>query len=356
MHGARRPAWIARAAGALALGLLVAGCAPPVGVRRVSPRSVSADLTRSALNSSQPSLFSQNVLERRNLADAFRRSPDDTLQRLYAAAIAPDASSDDLFALAELSFAHADATQRRDYYLLASVAAWAFLFPAGRDDAPNPFDMRLSIAGNLYNRGLTRALSSPDGRTVNLGSGLYPLPFGQQVAVQMPPDALRWEGRTLSGFVPVAELRVRGLRIRYRNSGIGAPLAARAGPPDHGDDLLGPDVRIPVTALLRLDDPRQQLAKWTLNATLELHPPGDRTVEIDGRTVPLEVEPTAALAWNLGDSRAWGLERRSFFTGDLLGRELGGRTSPSRSHTGRAASPSSWSTAPCPAPGDGQTW
>ena len=102
MHGARRPAWIARAAGALALGLLVAGCAPPVGVRRVSPRTVSADLTRSALNSSQPSLFSQNVLERRNLADAFRRSPDDALQRLYAAAIRPDASSDDLFALAEL--------------------------------------------------------------------------------------------------------------------------------------------------------------------------------------------------------------------------------------------------------------
>ena len=86
--------------------------------------------------------------------------------------------------------------------------------------------MRLSIAGNLYNRGLTRALSAPDGRTVNLGGGLYPLPFGQQVAVQMPPDALRWEGRTLFGFVPVAECGCAGC-----GSAIATAASAHRSPP-----------------------------------------------------------------------------------------------------------------------------
>jgi pimeloyl-ACP methyl ester carboxylesterase len=322
MHGARRPARIGHAVAATAL-LLVA-CGPPVGVRRVSPRAVSSELTESALNSSSPSLFSRNVLARRNLTELFRTNPDAALERLHAVVVGGDGRSNALFALAELSFLHADDTGRRDYYLLASVAAWAFLFPAGAAEPPDPFDPRLRIAADLYNRGLTRALSSADGRTVDLRSGLYTLPFGQEVAVRMPPGALRWEGRTLFEFVPVAELRVRGLRVRYRAPGIGAPLAARAGPPATEDgDHLGPDVRIPVTALLRIDDPRRQLRQPVLYGTLELHRATDpRTVEIDGRPVPLEMEPTAALAWTLSESRLWSLERRGFFAGDLLRQEL----------------------------------
>ena len=320
MHGARRLAWIGHAALVLAL----AACGPPVGVRRASPRAVGSELTQSALNSNRPSLFSQNVLARRNLTAQFRRHPEAVLQRLQALAADGEPRANELFALAELSFAHAEATRRRDYYLLASVASWAFLFPAGQGAPPDPFDPRLRIAADLYNRSLTQALSSADGRVVDLRSGAYALPFGQTVDVRMAPDALSWEGRTLYGFVPVAELRVRGLRVRYRDPGIGAPLAARAGPAATADgDLLGPDVRLPVTALLRIDDPRRQLAQPVLHGTLELHRATDpRTVDIDGRPVPLEMEPTAALAWTLGDSRKWSMERRGFFVGDLLRQEL----------------------------------
>src|SRR5262249_45607604 len=52
---------MARAAGRALRGVVAAGaafllaaCGPPVGVSRVSPREVSRELTRSALNSSKP--------------------------------------------------------------------------------------------------------------------------------------------------------------------------------------------------------------------------------------------------------------------------------------------------------------
>src|SRR5262249_29324018 len=64
--------------GMLAAGmtlLLVVACGPPVGVSRVSPREVSRDLTRSALNSTTPSEFSENVLHRWDLRERFRRDP-----------------------------------------------------------------------------------------------------------------------------------------------------------------------------------------------------------------------------------------------------------------------------------------
>ncbi len=318
----RRPARRRGVGAALIVALATAACGPPVGVDRVSPRDVSRDLTRSALSSDSPSLFSRNVLARRNLADTFRRQPETALASIHALVTSGQGNDDDLFALAELAFAHADATHRRDFYLLASVAAWAFLFPEAAGEPPDPFDPRLRIAADLYNRGLTRALSSGDRTLVDPRPGLYALPFGQDLAVHMAPDALRWEGRTLVQFVPVAELRVRGLRVRYRATGIGAPLAARAGPLEAGDtapDPLGPDVRVAVTALLRIDDPRRQLRQPTLHGTLEIHDPtGRRTVEIDGREVPLEKEPTAALAWTLSESQQWRLERLGFFRGDRV--------------------------------------
>jgi pimeloyl-ACP methyl ester carboxylesterase len=78
-----------------------------------------------------------------------------------------------------------------------------------------------------------------------------------------------------------------------------------------------------VTALLRIDDARRQLMEPLLQGSLAVYVASDRrTVEIDGREVPLEVEPTAALAWTLSQSEKWGWELRGFFLGDLLQQEL----------------------------------
>jgi pimeloyl-ACP methyl ester carboxylesterase len=314
-----------RAFAAGAALLVLVACRPPVGVSRVSPRVVSSELMQSALNSRTPTLFSQNVLHRRNLTERFRRDPEGALEELHQRVQQGESRDAELFALAELSFKHGDDTRKRDFYLESAICAWAFLFPGRDGQPPDEFDPRLRIAADLYNRGLTKALSSPDGSVVDLRSGLYSLPFGQQVAVYLEPDALRWADRDLVEFVPVAELRVRGLRARYRRPGIGAPLAARAveSASSDGQSFLGPDLRTPVTALLRLDDARRQLTQPILHGSLEVHSAFDRrSVDIDGREVRLEVEPTAALAWTLSQSPKWRWERRGFFLGDLLRTEL----------------------------------
>jgi hypothetical protein len=138
--------------------LLLVACGPPVGVSRVAPRTVTNELTRSALNSSTPSLFSQNVLHRWNLSERFRRDPEGALGRLHQLVTEEvEGREHTLFALAEASFEYVERTSRKEYYLEASVAAWAFLFPGGGAEPPNAFDPRLHIATDLYNRGLTRA-------------------------------------------------------------------------------------------------------------------------------------------------------------------------------------------------------
>jgi pimeloyl-ACP methyl ester carboxylesterase len=307
--------------------LLAASCGPPINVRRVPPRTVSADLARSALNSNKESLFSENVLYRWNLTEQYKKDPEAALRTIHDKAVAGTAGGRaPLFALAELSFEQGDRTQQREWYLAAAVYAYAFLFPGpGATDQPGELDPRSRIAADLYNRGLTEAFASKDGSQVLLRAGVYPLPFGQQLEVRLDPAQLQWAGRTLYDFVPVAELEVSGLGARYRRTGIGAPLAAKAWMVDLSQtekDYLAPSVKVPVTALLRIDDPTRQLDREQMQASIELYDGYDRgTVDIDGRAVPLESEPSAALAYTLSQSKVWEWEIWGFLFGDLLGKQ-----------------------------------
>jgi hypothetical protein len=86
VEGAARPRagpLLMRAGLVAGAAFLLVACGPPVGVSRVSPRTVTNELTHSALNSSTSSLFSQNVLHRWNLSEHFRRDPEGALRRLH---------------------------------------------------------------------------------------------------------------------------------------------------------------------------------------------------------------------------------------------------------------------------------
>ena len=306
-----------------ALALAVVACGPPIHVRRASPQRVTADLARSALNSDQPSLFSENVLYRWNLGRQYAEHPEAALATLHQKALADPAGRSAIFALAELSFEQADRSGRRDYYLAAAVYAYAFLFPGAEDERLAELDTRARIAADLYNRGLTEGLASSDGDHVELRPGIYPLPFGQQLAVHLDPSELQWANRRLVDFVPVAELKVTGLGARYRHAGIGAPLAADMLPNEPGAaDYLSPTAKAPVTALLRIPHARMQLGRPVIDGSLEVFNAYEtRSVVIDGRTMPLEMEPSAVLAYSLSRSRFWGWELRGVLLGDLLGQE-----------------------------------
>ena len=305
----------------LFLPFLLAACTAPVTVERVDPRTVHRELTANVLTVGEESGASRIVLYRWDLTERFESDPEGALAHLHAAIVGGLAGRDELFALAELSFLHAEQSGKQEYYLAAAVYAYALLFPHGVAEPLYPVDRRLRLAADLYNRGLTSGFASADRSVVELREGTRTLPFGE-LTVELDPKWLRWGDRRLVNFVPVAELEVRGLRERYRRTGIGAPLAASTVPfaPDAKlRDFVGRATKVPVTALLRLDDPRRALATGRITGALEIYD-GYTTdvVEIDGQRVPLGVEPSAAFAYTLSESAIWDWELRGFLAGDLL--------------------------------------
>jgi hypothetical protein len=298
----------------------LAGCASPIGVSYVDRRVAYHSLTANAISAERASSFSSRELINFNLYQEFADNPQKALADLHAG-LAPKGDEDRIFALSELSFLHAQNSGERSYYLAAAVYAYAFLLPGERGTPPRGIDPRLRWAADLYNQSLTQAAKSDEGTYAIPMGGVFKLPFGE-LTVAFNERDLIWGGFRLKDFVPAADVEVRGLRNRYRTPGIGAALAASIEPleGEAGKQAMRipPRLKIPVTAFLRLDDPRAALASGKLRGNVEFYTPDSaRTLRIAGVDVPIEYETTSALAMTLEGAPVWDFEIAGFRSGDF---------------------------------------
>jgi pimeloyl-ACP methyl ester carboxylesterase len=322
---------------AVGLALLAVGCATPVGVTPVDVEVAYRLQYQNVLSAHRPSEPSKSVLRRLGILERFEDEPAAVIAELHQGLL-PTGDEDRLFALAELSFLQAEQTGDRGYFLASAVYAYALLFPGRGAGVRLPSsDPRVRLAYDLYNQGLARGLSGvapvktaqfSDEETlaeVHLEPGTHALPFGQLV-VDLDPAALSWAGYRLDRFVSTTDLRVRGLRNRYWHPGLGASLAASLAPGEAsgkgvGAERIAPRTKVPVTALLRLENARENLVTGVVRGRLEINPV-DLTsiVTVDGRPQQLEFDTTAALAYQLEGSPLYGLEIVGFLRGGMLGR------------------------------------
>lgn len=304
-----------------AAGLLAAGCATPVGVRRASERHIYETLTANALSTDEASVSSRQVALRLGLSEQLREDPESGLAELHARTL-EEMDGDRLFALAEYSFIHARRVRSRAYFVAASIYAYAFLFPEDGSSAPDPLDPRLRTGVNLYNRAIAAALVSETGEVV-LREREFPFHLGV-LDLSIDPAGFEWADRRLANFVSAAELEVRGLRNRYRRNGLGAPFIADPLPVEGGATPgekipVAENVKVPVTFVLRYADARAALRRGRFPATLDLYSLEAATeIMVAGRRVPLEYETTSALAYGLEVSDIWSFALRGYLRGDSL--------------------------------------
>jgi pimeloyl-ACP methyl ester carboxylesterase len=304
-----------------ALLVLAAGCATPIGVVRGTTQETYYSLTANVLSAGEPSSWSKQVLHRNNLTEQFDDDPSGALAELHKR-LKVRTTSDHLFALAELSFFHAEQSGNREYYLAAAVYAYAFLLPEHSEMTIRPIDPRARLAVDLYNWGIGRGLASVDDEEVLLDAGTRALPFGEMTLTNEASQFL-WGGYRFIRFIPVGEFVVRGLANRYRQAGVGAALAAEVEPvgSDTAAEIarkrIPPRIKVPVTAFVRFTEPLRAVMEGKIQGRIELYAADQATtVQVGERDVPLELEPTAVLAYGLEGSPIWDFEIAGFRLAD----------------------------------------
>jgi pimeloyl-ACP methyl ester carboxylesterase len=307
----------------LLLAIALVACSAPVKVERVDLHTAYDDINRTALSSDQLSETTRTVLRRAALLETFNYYPDAVIAVLRTQAIATGMHWLDLYALSEMSYYEGRRVKSKPLLLASALYAYAVLFPTGNADRPSPYSAQFQHATNFYNLALTQVLSGNGAEGgATLQGGHLPLPFGT-VDVMVDQASLTFAGRTLTSFVPTMNLKVEGFKNDYRSDGLGAPLAAGLAPAPQPDSglVLPPNLRIPTSVVLTMDDPRRQLTGGSLAAQLRLYAIYDTSeIRIAGQTVPLEYDQTAVRALFAVEGKGWTRELSGLLTNVLSNR------------------------------------
>jgi pimeloyl-ACP methyl ester carboxylesterase len=306
-----------------AVGFALVGCLAPIGADRATTRQVYEQVGASPLRTGKPSAPTIAALHRYDLDDIAASEPDEAVRRLHQKAL-ETRDRDLLFALAEMSYVAGERIRRsvkpwdprdpRDYYLGSAVYAWLFVFGDTEEPPPRLLDRRLRQACDLYNYGLGLALIDQKRTTndvVRLQSGTRRLPVGEiNLTLSLTNFPARLED--FEQFLLADRFRVRGLTVRNREPGVGAPLLAVRHPQRR---QLGLRRALPATVFLRIPGSLAAVAAGTNSCPLELYSAFDEPKVTIGKVqIPLETDLTTHLAYNLNQSKVWDIGMMQFLS------------------------------------------
>lgn len=294
-------------------------CATPVGVNKTDVREAYRNIIANALNADLISSDTTIVLKRYDLLKDFEKDTAAVISLLHEKA-RHDKRRDILFALAELSFFHAERVKKRtpsgdqglapEYFLMSAIYAYQYLIGRGGDDSPGPYDRRLQIAGDLYNRALAQGLATGKDDQLEFKDGVRRLPVGE-ITITFNKASLGLPLEEFQFFLPADDYAVRGLTVRNRTAGLGSPLIAVKKKTVN----VPRGQAIPVTAFLKVDGDLNALSDHSASASLELYSVIEETeTTVNGQKIPLETDSTTPIAYQLNDAPIWRLGLKSFLS------------------------------------------
>lgn len=311
---------VAQALAVVLVVLVLGGCTTPVGVTSLGRNYGYEQIDRCALNSKEYSSFTAAVLHRYDLEGVYAKSPTRCLIELHALACA-DVRRDPLFALAELSFLQGKRGRSdtvdghkltaRNYFAASAVYSYLFLESVAKGDGEAPFDRRFRIACDLYNRSLGYIVALRQGPLAGVEQVMW-LPVGS-IQVQNGHSDLAKPIAEYAVVLPADRYQIRGLSVRNRTGGMGAPLILVSERKVKQDVV---PVAAPATVFLRVHGGLADLAKGTLRGEVEFYSAvSTRTIMVDGRKIPLEQDITAPIAYTLDFPLYWEIEKALFRVG-----------------------------------------
>jgi len=308
----------------MVLAVLLTGCLTPIGIHPTGTQYTYAQIDQSALNSSNYSSYTAALLFRYDLETLFKKDPYSALTQLHDIA-RTEAPQDILFALVELSYccgrnaltATTETGERlgpAHFFLGAAVYAYMYVNRLQIHSQEEFFyDARIKTACFFYNRSLDWLIGQHE-RALIAGGTMH-LPIGTLTII---PGHTDFEKPLIAYpvILPANSFEVRGLAIRNRLPGVGAPIVlASQTNINPSFDMAG--VAQSATFFLRLNGCWEALNTGTLTCTAEVYSPTmTRFITLrDNRLIPLEQDITAPIAYAFNEQSYWNIGMEMFLHG-----------------------------------------
>jgi len=313
------------AVGLTAALLLAGGCSTPtpVGVTWAGRNGAYAQVDCSVLNSFQFSSATAAVLHRYDLERMQERDPLGCLIRLHHIAC-QDTRRDTLFALSEIAFLLGKADCRleadgrklaaENFFAASAVYAYLYLMGPGEETAPDAFDRRFRMACDFFNRSLGYIIVRRENIKINTDTFTLELPVGSILIHRGGADSdFNLLLRAHENYVLADSYTVRGLSVRNRVAGIGAPIVIEREKKVAGELV----VCSAATAFLRVHGNLADMAKGAMSGNVEVYSAFTReSIEVEGCKIPLERDLTTQIAYSLNSPAYWKIDQMLFRLGE----------------------------------------
>jgi pimeloyl-ACP methyl ester carboxylesterase len=338
----RRPA-AARCRRIIALvvcaSLVTGGCSSTSGwvkVRDTPHNPLSGTLNLVSRQGPKPTERTLQLLRRYNLADQLNGDRAVLLGHLEEIQ-QREPHRENEYAMAELAYVTAKQSEvlpgmmqsgrALEYYATALTHAYRYLFDYQGELAVNDYDPQFRGASDLYNESLEGMLRLVrQGGEVRPGTTRTIKTTNHLCTYDVVLHSKGWHDDDLDRFEFVSDFQVQGLRNHYHSYGLGVPLIAvrkTHGAEQATEQFYPPDLCYPLTAFLRVStlDPNLDrdsgpagvfgpppMSSPSASAAdpaaphfvLDLYDPLDQqSIEVAGRTVPLEADLSTPLAYFL---------------------------------------------------------
>ncbi|TVQ55540.1 MAG: alpha/beta hydrolase [Phycisphaerales bacterium] len=294
----------------LLIGLVCLGaCHSPLGLQPAPVQEHFVTTHRSALTSHQLSDQTERTLITVGLP------PRATFEAASALSdsIAEDPDAMTFLALAEVAFMigrnqAVDTETRRAQLAVASLASWIVLFDP--EFELSPYGSEWPIARGLHNASVASLIEILEHMPRHVGEKQTVYAMGQEMEVDVSWRASPWTAEAFSKFLPAMKYRVRGVRHRHWQHGIGAALLA-----DRGDahtvettaeeHYLPPNHQAVAISAIVHDVTHESGTAWPPHRfSLTFYDPVQTPfVSVAGRCIPLEADFTAPLVHTLARDR-----------------------------------------------------
>jgi pimeloyl-ACP methyl ester carboxylesterase len=302
-----RPGLVAAYLLLLSLCIQLAGCGSHYSVKTRSATELFQKYDRSALDSSKPSWRTTQQLRRLFLDREFKKDPLDVIETLCEKAYREDDRSL-MVACAELSLLQAKKRGRKEMsdeamtlYVKAAELAYDYLFASESFNAQNVITPSYRFVAEIYNQSISNLMEARGQRndpwldtySRTLGNTTYDVTVERN-----SPNA--WNPSIFDSFRPTHRLQIKGIKNRYVEKGLGAPLVGFIDKPlEHtelGEYHPSDGVAYPLTVVMSFGPRDQGEGPVSRKASLVFYDTMvTKYASIEGQQVPLEADYSTPL-------------------------------------------------------------